>query len=141
MVLHDHLLGRRVAEAGCQQVAVLDGRSYQFVGPQTVPVTSEATSSGAAVAGSPAIEFTGGSTGGHITTVPDPGTIKSPARFAILSVQPDGGDATYAVVTVDPDSSVTVTPEISLDVPYEEFLDTGETGLAVDTDLELPGRP
>ena len=73
--------------------------------------------------------------------MPDPGSIKSPARFAILSVQPDGGDATYAVVTVDPDATVTVTPEINLDVPYQEFVDTGETGLAVDTDLSLPGRP
>ena len=121
VILHDHLLGRRIAEAGCQEVAVLDGRSYQFVGPQEVPVTS---------AQSGRREFTGGSTGGHVTTVPDPGSVKSPARFAILSVQPDGGDATYAVVTVDPDTTVTVTPEISLDVPYPEFVDTGRTGLA-----------
>ena len=89
----------------------------------------------------PAIEFTGGSTGGHVTTVPDPGSVKSPARFAILSVQPDGGEATYAVVTVDPDTTVTVTPEISLEVPFEEFVDTGGTGLAADSDLVLPGRP
>ena len=131
VILHDHLLGRRIAEAGCQGVAVLDGRSYQFVGPQDVPVPS----------GTPATEFTGGSTGGHVTTVPDPGNIKSPARFAILSVQPDGGDATYAVVTVDPDSTVTVTQEISLEVTYQEYLDTGHTGLPADTDLALPGRP
>ena len=41
VILHDHLLGRRIAEAGCQEVAVLDGRSYEFVGPQEVPVTSD----------------------------------------------------------------------------------------------------
>ncbi len=136
VILHDHLLGRRVAEAGCQEVAVLDGRSYEFVGPQAVAVTSAAATSGA-----PAVEFTGGSSGGHVTTVPDPGAVKSPARFAILSVQPDGGEATYAVVTVDPDSTVTVTREISLDVEYEEYVDTGHTGLVVDTEFALPGRP
>jgi hypothetical protein len=136
VILHDHLLGRRIAEAGCQEVAVLDGRSYEFVGPQAVPVTAATATSGA-----PAIQFTGGSTGGHVTTVPDPGAVKSPARFAILSVEPDGGDATYAVVTVDPDTTVAVTPEISLDVAYEEYLDTGNTGLAVHTELALPGRP
>jgi hypothetical protein len=136
VVLHDHLLGRRIAETGCQEVAVLDGRSYQFVGPQEVPVTS-----GTAASGSSAIEFTGGSSGGHVTTVPDPGSIKNPARFAILSVQPDGGDATYAVVTVTPDATVTVTPEISLDVPYLEFVDTGRTGLVAEDDLPMPGRP
>jgi hypothetical protein len=130
VLLHDHLLGSRIAEAGCQEVAVLDGRSYEFVGPQPVPVPS----------GRPATQFTGGSTGGHVTTVPDPGAIKSPARFAILSVQPDSGDATYAVVTVDPDTTVTVTQEISLDVTYQEYLDTGKTGLALDADLALPGR-
>ena len=106
VLLHDHLLGRRIAEAGCQDIAVLDGRSYQFVGPQKVPTTS----------GGPAVEFTGGSTGGHVDTRPDPGTIAHPARFAILTVQPETGDTSYAVVTVNPDTSVTVTPEISLDV-------------------------
>jgi hypothetical protein len=146
VILHDHLLGRRVAEAGCQEIAVLDGRSYEFVGPQEVPVTSDGLTSdglasGAATPSTSALQFTGGSTGGHVTTVPDPGSIKSAARFAILSVQPDSGDATYSVVTVEPDTTVTVTPEISLDVPYEEFVDTGETGLAVDTELVLPGRP
>ena len=131
VILHDHLLGRRIAHAGCQDVAVLDGRSYQFVGPQVVET----------LAGAPATEFTGGSTGGHVTTVPDPGDVTSPARFAILSVQPDSGDATYAVVTVMPDATVTVTPEISLDVPYREFVDTGRTGLAPESGVGLPGRP
>ena len=131
VLLHDHLLGRRIAEADCQEVAVLDGRSYEFLGPQDVPVAVGPT--------------------GHRVHLrqhrrarhdrPDPGTIKSPARFAILSVQPDSGDATYAVVTVDPDTTVTVTQEISLDVTYQEYLDTGHTGLPADADLALPGRP
>ena len=148
VILHDHLLGRRVAEAGCQEVAVLDGRSFQFVGPQEVPVTSGTASSSTSSSSTAAVEFTGGSTGGHVTTVPDPGSVKSPARFAILSVQPDGGDATYAVVTVDPDTTVTVTPEISLEVPYPEFVDTGRTGLSgrhrprpPRTALTAPGPP
>ena len=124
MILHDHLLGRRIAEAGCQEIAVLDGRSFQFVGPQQVPTASGMTSGDAS---SPAAAPAGTS-----TTVPDPGVIKSPARFAILTVQPDGGDATYAVVTVEPDTTVTVTPEISLDVPYRDFTSTGRTAVAAD---------
>jgi hypothetical protein len=132
VVLHDHLLGRRIAEAGCQDIAVLDGRSYQFVGPQKVPTTS----------GGPAMEFTGGSTGGHVDTRPDPGTIAHPARFAILTVQPDTGDTTYAVVTVLPDATVTVTPEISLEVPYQSFAATGRTGLVAPEPIGAqPGRP
>jgi hypothetical protein len=136
VILHDHLLGRRVAEAGCQGVAVLDGRSYEFVGPQQLSVTSQPTAST-----SSSVEFTGGSTGGHVTTVPDPGSIKSPARFAILSVQPDSLEATYAVVTVKPDATVTVTPEISLAVPFPEFVDSGRTGLAPNSFVVQPGRP
>ena len=133
MILHDHLLGRRIAEAGCQEVAVLDGRSYQFVGPQDVP--GRRRGSGRPPS-SPAAAPAGTS-----RPSPTPGRIKSPARFAILSVQPDSGDATYAVVTVEPDTTVTVTPEISLEVPYQEYLDTGHTGLPADADLALPGRP
>jgi hypothetical protein len=131
VLLHDHLLGRRIAEAGCQRIAVLDGRSFQFVGPQEVPTTS----------GDPALEFTGGSSGGHVDTRPDPGTIKHPARFAILTVQPDSGDTSYAVVTVNPDSSVTVTPEIRLDVAYQRFVSTGHTGLTLAPTGARPGRP
>jgi hypothetical protein len=62
-------------------------------------------------------------------------------------VQPDSSDssdgprATYAVVTVQPDATVTVTPEISLDVPYAEFVDSGRTGLTPESDLLQPGRP
>ena len=68
------------------------------------------------------------SSGGHKDTRPDPGNIKDPATFSILTVRGDDGQTTYAVVTVRPDASVTVTPEISLGVPYAEFLDTGVTG-------------
>jgi hypothetical protein len=131
VLLHDHLLGRRIAEAGCQRIAVLDGRSFQFVGPQEVPTTS----------GDPALEFTGGSSGGHVDTRPDPGTITHPARFAILTVQPDSGDTSYAVVTVNPDASVTVTPEIRLDVAYQRFVSTGHTGLTLAPTGARPGRP
>jgi hypothetical protein len=131
VILHDHLLGRRIAEAGCQDIAVLDGRSFRFVGPEAVPTDS----------GDAALEFTGGSTGGHVSTRPDPGTIRNPARFTILTVQPKTGETSYAVVTVNPDASVTVTPEISLDVPYQRFVSTGFTGLAEPTLGVQPGRP
>ena len=122
VLLHDHLLGRRIAEAGCQEVAVLDGRSFQFVGPQ------EVTTSG----GTDAIQFTGGSSGGHTDTRPNPGRIRNPARFAVLTVRPDTSEATYALVTVSPDASVTVTPEIDLRVPYEQYVSSGFTGLSLD---------
>jgi len=122
VLLHDHVLGRRIAEAGCQEVAVLDGRSFQFVGPQQVTTVS----------GDSTTEFTGGSTGGHVDTKPDPGVITHPARFAILTSRPDSGDVRYSVVTVAPDATVTVTPEISLDVPYQGFLSTGRTAVAAD---------
>ena len=107
---------------GCQEIAVLDGRSFQFVGPQQVPTTS----------GDSATEFTGGSTGGHVDTKPDPGVIKHPARFAVIAFRPDRGEARYSVVTVAPDASVTVTPKISLDVPFEDFVATGRTAVAAD---------
>ena len=122
VLLHDHVLGRRIAVAGCQEVAVLDGRSFQFVGPQQVPTTS----------GDLTTEFTGGSTGGHVDTKPDPGVITHPARFAILTFRPDRREVRYSVVTVAPDATVAVTPEISLDVPYEDFLATGRTAVTAD---------
>ena len=87
VLLHDHLLGRRIAEAGCQEVAVLDGRSFQFVGPQQVPPDRSSGDS------TTPPEFTGGSTGGHVDTKPDPGSVTTPARFAILTFRPDRGDA------------------------------------------------
>jgi hypothetical protein len=132
VLLHDHALGLPVAQAGCQQIAVLDGRSFEFVGPQLVPTASDAA----------AIEFTGGSSGGHTDTRPDPGTIKHPARFTILTVEPETDDASYSVVTVSPDASVTVTPEIELSVPYERYAATGYTGLPPDAaGGTRPGRP
>ena len=90
--------------AGCQQVAVLDGRSYQFVGPRHL--TTEA--------GDPTIEFTSGSAGGHVDTIPNPGVIRNPARFSILYVDKATGGRSYAVVTVAPDASVSVTPRTPL---------------------------
>jgi hypothetical protein len=131
VLLHDHLLGRQIAEAGCHGIAVLDGRSFAFVGPQIVPTTS----------GGSAVEFTGGSTGGHTDTRPDPGIVKSPATFAILSVLPDTQEASYAVVTVRPDATVEVTPEISMDVSYADFQATGRTGLGAPPGSGFPGRP
>lgn len=128
VLLDDHVLGRQKATAGCHRIAVLDGRSFQFVGPQAVPSES----------GLSATEFTSGSAGGHVDTRPDPGPVKHPATFAILTIDPDTEEATYAVVTVHPDTSVTVTPQISLDVGYQDFLATGTTGVA---DVEVSDEP
>ena len=110
---------------------MLDGRSFEFVGPQ------EVTTSG----GTDAIQFTGGSSGGRTDTRPNPGRIRNPARFAVLTVRPDTSEATYALVTVSPDTSVTVTPEIDLRVPYEQYVSSGFTGLSLDVAGPRPGRP
>jgi hypothetical protein len=108
VLLHDHLLGRQIAEIGCQQVAVLDGRSYDFDGPQRV-----ATADGGVTT-----EFTSGSSGGHTDTAPDPGVIEHPARFAVFYVDPENlASTSYAVVTVQPDASVTVTSRLPLGRP------------------------
>ena len=104
VLLHDHRLGRRVATAGCQTAAVLDGRSYEWVGPQHL--TTET--------GRPTLEYTSGSAGGHVSTLPNPGVIKSPARFTIVYVDPTTGETTYSVVTVDPSATVSVTPRTPL---------------------------
>jgi hypothetical protein len=109
VILHDHVLGQQIAASGCQRVAVLDGRSYQFVGPRRVETTS----------GDHAYELTNGSAGGHVSTEPDPGSIKHPARFVILTYSPEHRHATYAVVTVSPDASVTVSPRLSLHTPWD----------------------
>lgn len=117
VLMHDHVLGERIAQAGCQTQAVLDGRSYQFVGPQPRTTTS----------GLPTTEFTSGSAGGHVSTDPDPGPIKNPAHYVALRVNPDTGETHYVVFTVRPNASVDVTPPISLQVTYDEFLKTGRT--------------
>ena len=108
VLVHDHLLGRRIAESGCVGTAVLDGRSYDFLGPQQVQTATDAT----------ATEFTLGSAGGHADTKPNPGIISHPARFAIMYVDPDTMRTRYAVVTVKPDESVTITPPVALNTPY-----------------------
>jgi hypothetical protein len=114
VMLHDHLLGQQIAASGCQRVAVLDGRSYEFLGPRQVQTQD----------GGHAYEFTIGSAGGHVSTEPDPGNIKHPARFAILTYQPERRHTSYAVVTVFPDASVTVSPRVGLHHPYDDSLET-----------------
>jgi hypothetical protein len=110
VLLHDHLLGQKVAASGCPGVAVLDGRSYDFLGPRRV----------ATVTGGHTYELTNGSAGGHVSTEPDPGAVQHPARFAILTYDPAHQHTSYAVVTVFPDASVTVTQRVGLHVPYAE---------------------
>jgi hypothetical protein len=117
VLLHDHLLGREIAASGCQNVAVLDGRSYQFLGSQPIQTPEGGT----------AYELTTGSAGGHVSTSPNPGSVQHPASFAILRYRLDHQQTSYSVVTVDPDASVTVTPPIDLTVPYAQYLETGHT--------------
>jgi len=117
VLLHDHRLGNRIAARGCHTAMVLDGRSYTLVGPQEVPTAD----------GHTATEFTGGSTGGHDTTVPDPGTIKSPATMEAFLYDKATGETHYSVITVKTDASVTVTPWISLQVPYADYVADGRT--------------
>jgi hypothetical protein len=109
VLLHDHLLGQQIAAAGCQQVAVIDGRSYQFLGPRRVETTT----------GGQAVELTNGSAGGHTSTEPDPGNVQHPARFAILTYNTRSHHTHYAVVTVYPDASVTVSQRLGLHTPYD----------------------
>jgi hypothetical protein len=109
VILHDHLLGRGIAASGCQRVAVLDGRSYEFLGPRRVETPT----------GGHAYELTNGSAGGHVSTEPDPGNIQHPATFVILTYSPERRHAAYAVVTVQPDASVTVSARRNL-TPHAE---------------------
>jgi hypothetical protein len=108
VLLHDHVLGRQIAASGCPRVAVLDGRSYQFLGPRPVETTT----------GGRVFELTNGSAGGHVSTAPNPGDLQAPARFAIVTYAPGSERARYAVVTVFPDASVTVTRRVALRTPY-----------------------
>ena len=104
VLIHDYQLGRRIAASGCALAAVLDGRSYTFVGPRQVTTST----------GQVATEFTSGSAGGHVDTRPDPGAIKHRATFSILTFDPESGRTSYVSVSVDPDASVTVSTEDSL---------------------------
>ncbi len=120
VLLHDHILGQEIAASGCQRVAVLDGRSYQFLGPRRIATTD----------GGHGYELTNGSAGGHVSTDPDPGNIQHPARFVILTYSPTHRRTGYAVVTVFPDASVTVTSRIPLHTPYAAAPDAGSAGAA-----------
>lgn len=117
LFLHDHKLGKKLAATGCVRNAVIDGRSFDFVGPSKVTTATGGT----------ALEYTNGSGGGHATTSPDPGNIKHPATFSAFVYDTKTGETHYSVITVKPDASVTVTPPISLQVTYDHFHRTGET--------------
>jgi hypothetical protein len=99
VLLHDHLLGARLAATGCQRVAVIDGRSFRRVGAQ-VRTTAD---------GDPTLEYTMGSAGGHVDTTPNPGVIQHPATFEAFSLDPGSGDLHVSVITVRPNGSVQVT--------------------------------
>ncbi|MDH2413188.1 hypothetical protein [Nocardioides sp. CER19] len=104
VLLHDHLLGARLAQQGCQTAMVLDGRSYRLIGAQEHTTDDGRTS----------LEYTQGSAGGHVTTAPNPGDIQHPATFEAFSVNPDTKALHVSVFTVRPDASVQVSSPVAL---------------------------
>ena len=99
VLLHDHTLGAKIAQAGCQKAAVIDGRSFRRVGPTVHTTTDD---------GSTSLEYTIGSAGGHVDTEPNPGDIQHPATFEAFSVEPETGALHVSVFTVRPNASVEV---------------------------------
>lgn len=99
VLLHDHLLGARIAKAGCQEAAVIDGRSFRRVGAQ-LRTTAD---------GDATLEYTMGSAGGHVDTTPNPGVIQHPATFEAFSLDPETDALSVSVITVRPNGSVQVT--------------------------------
>jgi hypothetical protein len=110
--------------AGCPIKLLLNGRSYEFIGPtyhQNVATGTTTT------------EITLGSGGGHIDTSANPGVIEGPATALFLDIDTAADTYRYYVETAQTDDSVTITPPISVSVPYAEYLQTGETGVDVAT--------
>jgi hypothetical protein len=99
VLLHDHLLGAKIAEAGCQKAAVIDGRSFQPLGAQ-VRTNSDGVTS---------LEYTQGSGGGHVDTNANPGNIQHPATFEAFSLDPDTSALHVSVFTVKPNGDVEIT--------------------------------
>jgi hypothetical protein len=131
ILLHDHLLGERVAVTGCQTVAVLDGRSYRFLGLWHLTT----------VTGRPTLEFTIGSAGGHVDTRPNAGVIKHPARFAILYVVAATKETSFSLVTVRPDATVSITPRALLGDAGGMSTTPARTGGRTARDRMLDGVP
>ena len=59
------------------------------------------------------------------STEPDPGNVQHPARFAILTFDTHSHRTHYAVVTVYPDASVTVSPRLGVHTPYDAATSPG----------------
>jgi len=104
VLLHDHVLGGKIAAEGCQQSAVVDGRSFRRIGP-TVHTTGE---------GETSLEYTIGSAGGHVDTEPNPGDIRHPATFEAFSLDPETDLLHVSVFTVRPNGHVEVTSPVAL---------------------------
>jgi hypothetical protein len=104
VLLHDHVLGAQIAAEGCQRSAVIDGRSFRRVGPK-VHTTED---------GSPSLEYTIGSAGGHVDTEPNPGDIQHPATFEAFSLDPETGLLHVSVFTVRPNGTVQVASPVEV---------------------------
>jgi hypothetical protein len=112
---HDHYQGQRIAQEGCSPY-VIDGRSYTFVGPQTVSGANGYVT-----------EYTSGSGGGYRDTKANFGQLQNPATFSVIKYNKLTHNMYYSVFTVNPDATVEATPLISMDVSYDQFLKTGRT--------------
>ncbi len=123
--LHDYRLGSTIAKANCQTTAVIDGRSYSYIGPRSVTADTQTYT----------VEYTNGSAGGHVNTLPNLGPIQNPATFSIFKYNQTTGQTAYSVVTEQPDGSIKISPLISLDIPYKTYLETGQTTTASQEDL------
>jgi hypothetical protein len=104
VLLHDHVLGAKIAAEGCQKSVVIDGRSFRRVGPR-VHATKD---------GTPSLEYTLGSAGGHADTEPNPGDIQHPATFEAFSLDPETGLLHVSVFTIRPNGSVEIVSPVAI---------------------------
>ena len=102
VLLHDHVLGAEIAAEGCQQAVLIDGRSFRRVGPR-VHTTRD---------GTPSLEYTLGSAGGHTDTEPNPGDIQHPATFEAFSLDPETDLLHVSVFTIRPNGNVEITSPV-----------------------------
>jgi hypothetical protein len=91
------MLTQAVAKSGYDApLVVIDGRSYNYVGPQRVSSVS------------PLYNFTMGSSGGHTSTDFDPGPIHKPTIITWWAYNPSTGEVMYAPITFNPNATVSI---------------------------------
>lgn len=102
ILVHDHREGRPIAiaaiKAGCAVPAIIDGRSFEYVGPSVITVPGYPGQT---------VEFTLGSSGAHTDTSIDLGPIRVPAKIVEFALNNTTGELAYAPFTYHPDGTVT----------------------------------